>query len=370
MNQEPAVTAPRAWPAWLLALPMAWAVLVFLHYFRSLGRALPALPELFTAAGPGPGIAVRLGVWWGSAWILLCSAVLVGLVLAWGIRLRRWLGLQAGDPWMGLALAYGLGILGFDLLWLGAGLAHLWWRPLMGALLALGFAVALGDALRYWRAGDFSWRLPREHRWLTATALLYLLLVLGLGLAPETFYDSMVYHLAIPSDWLMRHGILDCPTNFFSNYPYGAELYFLNGLFLQGTEAAKCLHAAAFFFCALAAGGWARETAGSGAGWLAFGMVLTLPLMALNASTTQVEGVLAFFIVLLLYALWKAFGPAPAGGAWALAAGLLAGGALSVKYTAAVALGAGLLSLGRGIFRPGAMRAWAALAGGAVLLLG
>ncbi len=113
----------------------------------------------------------------------------------------------------------------------------------------------------------------------------------------------------------------------------------MNGFALQGTETAKMLQALTVLACAFAAGGWAEEVAGPSAGikarWLAFGLTATLPLLTLNAWATQVEGLLTLFIILFLYCLTRLN---EGGKRWVLAAGLLAGGALSVKYTALFAL--------------------------------
>ncbi len=372
-ESEKSPSPAGARPAWILIFPLGWALVVFFKYFHYFGLYLPNGPRLFSAAPwPEAEFAGRLLIWGQSLWILFCAAALMGVILAWGSRSRRWLGLGVEDPWMRAALNFGFGILGFDLLWLGTGLAHLWWTPLLAVVLAAAAGVALWDCARAARERSFSFPVfwPRGQWALAGIAFVYLALVWGHGLAPETFYDSMVYHLAVPSDWLLRHQITDNPANFFSNYPYGAELFFLNGLFVQGTETAKCLHAGAFLFCALAAGGWAREIAGPQAGWLTLGMALTLPLLALNASTTQVEGVLSLFTVLFLYALWKAFSGKTTEAGWVWAFGLLAGAGLSVKYTAAVGLLGGLLGLGRGAFQKSKLTAWFWAGAGALLVLG
>ncbi|MGH7740351.1 MAG: hypothetical protein ACREL1_09430 [bacterium] len=359
--------------AW--CLPVLWALWVYGHYFAHLRSALGAGPALFSASRwLDPGFADRVKVWAGSLWILLCSAAIVGTTLAWGARLRRWLGLEIQDDWIRWALQFGLGVLGLDFFWLGSGLLGLWREPFLAVVLTALGLVTLWDAWRCRQGISFCRTdfIPdgAAFRFLWGFALFYLLLAVGHDLVPETFYDSMVYHLAVPANWLMRHGVTDDPANFFSNYPYGAEFYFLNGLFLQGTEAAKFLHVAAFFFCALLAGGWARQIAGPQAGWLAAGMVFTLPLLVLNVATTQVEGMLALFILLFLYALWRVFEEPTLDSRWAWTCGLLAGTALSVKYTAAVGLLSGTLALGRVVFQKSKRSSWVWIEMGGLLVLG
>jgi hypothetical protein len=356
-------------------LPLLWALFVFIKYFAHLGNAWAGAVGFFSAARwPAPDFSARFLVWGQSLWILLLSLALIGLTLAWGSRFRRWWGLRLEDSWVRAAFNFGLGVLGLNLFWLGTGFVGLWFSPFLILGLAAAGAVALVDGFRFFKAWAFTRTdfFPEDKGFIFfwVLSLFYLALAFGHGLVPETFYDSMVYHLATPSNWLLRHGITNDPANFFSNYPYGAELYFLNGFFAQGTETAKCLHVAAFLFCALLAGGWSREVAGPSAGWLSAGMVLTLPLLVLNASTTQVEGVLALFTVLFLYALFKIFKEESDGIRWAWVCGLLAGTALSVKYTAAVGLASGVLALGPAIFPKTRMKLWLFVAGGALLLLG
>lgn len=207
---------------------------------------------------------------------------------------------------------------------------------------------------------------------LTITGVFYWAFSFLQNLAPETFYDSMVYHLAVPQYWLFHHGLVDFPANFFSNYPYGAEIYFLNGLVWQGTESAKMLNGVSWGLCALLAGGWARELGGPKAGWLVLGLVLTLPLLAVNSWTSEVEGFLCLAVLLFLYSLCRLVleQEEPV---WALATGLFAGLAFSTKYTALLPVGGSFLVLAfqkTGFFKKARPRVWEILAGGCFLLLG
>ncbi len=133
------------------------------------------------------------------------------------------------------------------------------------------------------------------------------------------------------------------------------------------------LHAVAFGFCALFAGGWAKEIGGEKAGWLTLGLVLTLPVYALNTWSTEVDGLLAFVLVVFLYFMQdnlKSIKPSPAS---VTVAGLFMALAFSIKYTAALMIACAFLaailikprSLNSFRFRHGM-----ALALGAVLLAG
>jgi len=351
MNHDSRPAPPESWggfPAFGAAL--LWTIFVLVCYFSSIGLAVDLIPAAFNAgAFPPAGFQQALQVCGQSLFILLAGLFITGLTLAWGRRVRYLFSVVPSNGWIGLALDFGLGVLFLDLLWMGLGLARIWFRPLLlGLALALSAAL-FPDALALWRnrKGRMMDSIPREaaYLFLLAAGAVYWIFSMAQCLAPETFYDSMVYHLAVPQYWFLRHGICDFPTNFFSNYPYGGELYFLNGWMTQGTESAKLLHAVAFGFSALFAGGWAREWGGKSAGWLALGLVLTLPVYCINTSTTQVEGILVLALLPFLYfflAWLKDDRHPPALGALA---GLFLALAFSIKYTSALMVGGVFLSV-------------------------
>lgn len=408
-NQAPAQGRGNAW---LLGLACAWAVIVFIRYFFSsdhpLGRAFPFIWKVFdTSALPNVPISQRVTVIGDSFRILLAAFVISGATWACGRRLRSWLALDLPDAWVRFAFDFGLGVVLLGLFWVGTGLERLWFMPIW----MTGWALFLiGSALELWSLfkDGVKWSVeglfPREasYRFLLVIGILYFLFSVTQNLDPETFYDSMVYHLAVPQYWLSHHGLHDFPTNFFSNFPFGGEIYFLNGLVFQGTETAKVLHAVSFGVCALLAGGWARELAGAGlglgqprpsprhtqgspldskvsgqgggeqAGWLTLGLVLTFPLLAINTWSTQVEGFLTLFLILFLYALVRFVrGGSELG--WGLAAGFFGGLAIAVKYTAVLVGGSALLILAfqePSLFKKEKWKFWLAAAMGCLLLAG
>lgn len=281
----------------------------------------------------------RAAVWEQS---ILCLVIVLAITLmttAWGARVRRLLCFQPSDAWVVLASNFGLGICFLGLFWAGTGLVRLWYKPVWIYLEGALFTVSLWDLFRGWKNFHFvsAWKwLPRDWvlRFLTGIGLFYWFFSLLLDLAPENFYDSMVYHLAVPSYWLLNHGLRDFSTNLFSNYPFGGELFFLNALVWQGTEAAKMLNVVCFGVCALLAGGWARELAGEKAGWMALGLTLTFPLFAVNTWAAQVEGFMTLAVALFAYTLFRSFRNGNLDLRDAVLSGLFAGLALSAKYTA------------------------------------
>ncbi len=363
--------------SWVLGIGGALGLFVMGWYFQDIGRAFPFVARIFdTGALPDVPFKQALSVWGGFASMLGTVLLVVLVTLYWGNKVRGWLGLSLEDGWVRLAFDFGLGILFLDSLWLGTGLVRLWFYPIWQGLGILLIIPVLWDgAVWLMHRPKFSMTsfLPGDlaYLFLLIIGALFWLFSVAQGLSPETFYDSMVYHLAVPQYWLLEHGLRDFPTNFFSNYPYNGELYFLNGFVLQGTESAKILHTVCFGVCALLAGGWARETAGEKAGWLAMGLTLTLPLFAVNTWATQVEGIMALAMVLFVYALFHASRSGQI--AWLFKAGLFAGLSLSIKYTAGIGILCALLLVA--LQKPSLLgrshwKAWAAFTLALCFLLG
>ncbi len=345
-SNPPPVVAEKRGRFPLFAAAWIWAVFVFFHYFFSPSHPLlQAVPFLGKLLDVDPFLAGSSSRFWeiqlGSLRIGLTVFCVSGTTWASGRRLRQWLGLRLLDPWVQWTFDFGLGVCGLSLFWVGTGLAGLWyppvWRGAAVPLLSL-FGIELFGLLK--RGIRFSFPKDIGLVFLCAAGAFYWIFSILQNLAPETFYDSMVYHLAVPAYWLSHHGLADFPTNFFANYPYSAEVYFLNGLAWQGTESAKALNTVCVGICGLLAGGWAREIAGAKAGWLALGLVLTFPLLEVNSWSTEVEGFLALAVVLMAYSLNRL--AVEKEGPWALATGLFTGLALGAKYTAFLAVGGSL----------------------------
>ena len=403
MSPTPASRAKFPW----FVLCLLWAAVVFVRYFtfpsHPIGQVFPYFWKVFDTGEANAGAGSFWSIQGGSLFAFLTAGFITAMTWSIGWRVRAWVGLAPADSWVRLAFDYGFGVVFLNLFWIGAGLERIWFKPLWILGWVGGLLLLVPDLYRLTQGGKSNSPGPlfpreRSYLFLAVCGLFYWGFSFLQNLTPEVFYDSMVYHLAVPNYWLLHHGLRDFPTNFFANYPYGAETYFLNGMVLQGTEAAKMLHLVSFGICALLAGGWARELVGahvearalasqprhtqsaplglraSGqgvgerAGWLTLGLTLTLPLFAINTWTTQVEGFLTLGVLLSIYALWHA----TRDDKWPLVAGLFAGLAFSSKYTAVFAVGSAVLL---GVFQEGSWirkgwRSWMPFTVGSALLLG
>jgi len=278
--------------------------------------------------------------------VLCCSAMAIFTLWRWGRRMLHWLGLGLGNIPLRFCMEMALGILLFNALWLGLGLEGLWFQPLLLILFFSSLVWSLWD----FRGNFLKFQKMPKGEWpgwlfvgLAGLGLFFLGASIAQGLLPEIYFDGLVYHLSTLSFWRFHHGITDFDTNLYSYYPFGAELYFLNGFMLRGSEAAKTLNVFTSALCALAAAGWAAEEAGVEAGCLAWALVLFFPWSSATVWTTQNDVFLAFFFILFYYALFR--WSRERGRPWAFAAGILGGAVLTVKYTAGIGVAAGFLAL-------------------------
>jgi hypothetical protein len=295
------------------------------------------------AAGPLPLLTLLLGT---------LSALGVGLLI---VRLDPTLSEEAA-PWARLLVAAALGGGLLAQLFFLLLMAHAWPRwtgPLLLGLpgLALLWPVtlpALRAALRAPKAGG------RRMMFVLVLGAGWALLLLMCAAAPPIDYDSLVYHLGLPQQWLLSGGAEVIPFHHYSAFPLATEAAFTAALALGGAVAAKVL---AWSFLLLACGAvalLARRLAPAGAGGtpaVAAVVFATVPAVALTSTLTYNDLWTAALLLLVFEALLRR--AATGHTAPALEAGAFAGLALASKYVSLVAMpalaGAALLlvALGR-----------------------
>lgn len=177
---------------------------------------------------------------------------------------------------------------------------------------------------------------------LTEKILLAILFFTGLlnlffALTPETFYDSLLYHLAVPQAYILNHAFTKLPYNLFAAFPQNGELLYLVGLILNGPITAKLIN---YLFGLLLTAGvysFGKKYTGRTAGLLAALLFYTMPLAFANLVNTQVDGLLTFYIFLAFYMLVHACERGFTPVTLALS-GLFAGFALGIKYSGIIFL--------------------------------
>jgi len=219
----------------LRSLPfLAWALLCLGMWFAHLPLAAEALRArwFWSLVPPVPVQAL------GAALLHLRSlgfvAVAAAAGLGTGLPLLALARFRGGG---GTAVALASGLLGVvPLGMLGLGLAGLLHPPLVAAVLAVA-AIWGVLAVR---------RLPRERlarpRPLVIFAMLLLLPSLISSLAPETEYDALRYHLALPLRYLAHHRVFLAGPHPFSGFPLSGEMLLAAGLCFGGRDpATACL---------------------------------------------------------------------------------------------------------------------------------
>ncbi|MBN1595701.1 glycosyltransferase family 39 protein [candidate division FCPU426 bacterium] len=185
---------------------------------------------------------------------------------------------------------------------------------------------------------------------------------------PETFFDSLVYHLAVPEQWILAHAIHYRPTVFFSNLPMNIEMLYTWSLLISDAGLCRLLHATLGLLAALSVFSLARRFFGRRAGLWAAGIFISTPVVSMNMQVSGVDVGAAFFAILAFMAGLD-WGLNRAGKRTAVLAGILAGAALGCKYNTVFMLGPGLLTAWLYRFYHGE-RKWKMLLKNALLIAG
>lgn len=186
-----------------------------------------------------------------------------------------------------------------------------------------------------------------------SSGLAVLLLGLFMTMAPELFFDSLVYHLAVPAAWLRAGGFIPLPHNYFSNFPMNVELLYLGALQLADERLCRLLHFALFFLGAGVVFSLGRRWFSRRTGLWGAALFATLPVAALNAMESGVDAgaVAPALLAVQAWAAWAFSGEGGERQPWL--AGVLTGLALGAKYNMVFLLGPAVLVLAVAAWRSG-----------------
>lgn len=296
----------------------------------------------------------------GPLWDLAVASGLAALCTAVGLRVLSPLNLWPEDPLerLPLALATGSGILATALLGLGFA-GRLEPAPLL--LLLGGAALTARGPLRG-LPGELAGAVGRVRRgaggWWPALVVFHALLLVFLatqGLLPVGDWDSQMYHLRVPSQFLDQGRIFLPADNFHTAFIGLCQMLYVPLLAFAGPAATTLFGLGLAVGLAAAVHGAADRLFGGRAAALASLLLWGTTSLLLVAVTPRVDVGLALFVFLGHLALLLALEEDPRF-AW-LAAGLLGFG-VGVKYQALLYLGALapvliVFALGRGDAAPG-----------------
>jgi hypothetical protein len=257
----------------------------------------------------------------------------------------------------------GLGLNELSLLTLTLGLlGALRWPWVMAGVLAVAAALATvawrgrdasrgrptGDAGTVAGAGQLdaaSGWLERHGLWLGLPFLL--VIVLG-GMLPPWDFDVREYHLQVPKEWYQAGRIGFLPHNVYGNMPLGAELHALLAMVFMpgernwwwGALAGKTVIAGFAPLGALTLLAAGQRFWGRRAGIVAALVYLSAPWVIQVSVHGLIDGAMAFYLLLAVYAMLLAYGgcgdaesPGIASRKWLAVAGFAAGSAVACKYT-------------------------------------
>jgi len=153
-------------------------------------------------------------------------------------------------------------------------------------------------------------------------------------LPPEIFYDSLVYHLALPKLYLLRGRIVPTVHNIYSGLPLGVQMLYGLSLSLSDDRLAALLHASFGLWAAASVYVIGRRHFSSEAGAFAAFAFTLCPIALYAGWNCGVDLASAFYCALSLLALLKSLDRDEPGEAlrWAACSGLLAGFAAGTKY--------------------------------------
>ena len=333
----------------LLALPATrvWLADEPQPLFRvtAMGMALDQTQTLFSANWSLPVYTL---------WNLLWGLIVIAGVWGTGFLILKIPALNRAARWPGerVVLAPLVGAVAVSLATLGVGLVTLRGQV---PILILGWFFVIGSAGLAWEWHDRhvhrrraqgvlraegAGRLLAQYSVLLAAAVAAVTIIYALAPAVES--DELRYHLSAPAIWLREGRIQYLPHQAFSNFPMLTEMLYLLALSPAGVTdggSAKLIHA----WCLLLSAGLVgtlcirslrRDLRLKGAGaWAAVSgaALVTIPSAAVLAGWGFIDLAVTAYVLGFVYSVHRLL-KHPTGG-WAMIAGLIAGGALGVKYS-------------------------------------
>ena len=241
---------------------------------------------------------LRVALFWTAAW-----------------RLGSWVRefLKSAEPTLAelilQELGLGAGALGLSVFALGV-FGCLNGRLLIGILGALALAALprLFSAAQNFDRGALVAAAPELVNEETALPLLFIAIVVLYqflaAMGPTLFYDSLVYHLALPDLYLRAGAIVPTPMNALSGIPSGIEMLYLWMLPLGGLGSpCQVLHLSLGVLASLAIVSIGKRLGHAAAGVWAAAIFLSSPMVLFEMGRPGVELGTSFYLALALLAL-------------------------------------------------------------------
>jgi len=153
----------------------------------------------------------------------------------------------------------------------------------------------IGNALlarnRSWFKGK---KLTKKIGLFLLIILIFLVVNFFYSLFPPTFYDSMMYHLAVPNYYMLHGGIVPWDNNFNASLPLNGEMIFLFSLLSGTVFTPKLLSLFYGIIIIILLTQWYRESFGGRKYFLPGLLFLTIPQISflMSSSKTDIVGML------------------------------------------------------------------------------
>ena len=157
-----------------------------------------------------------------------------------------------------------------------------------------------------------------------------LLLNLAGALSPEIFYDSLVYHLAVPNYYKLNHKVVNMPYVFLSNLPAVASMLFTTGLLIKDEIISKLINYSAALFCCITLLSISKRYFNLKIGIWASLIFYAITHVMLSSWSCGTETILVYFSILSLYAIMN-YNLEQKN--WLIISSIFAGLTMGVKYT-------------------------------------
>ena len=259
--------------------------------------------------------------------VLLAAAAILATALALGLLLIERFGAAPGlSPLELFVMGMGVGLNALSLGTLAAGLLgglhhRLLLAGLAGVVILLavwrgvcgrfGLSKATGNPGASAAAGG----TDGLHRWTLLLAAPFLVIILLGAMLPPWEFDVREYHLQAPKEWCQQGSVGFLPHNVYGNMPLGAEMHALLAMAAMpgelawwwGALAGKTVIAAFAPLTALALVAIGQRFFTPAAGVVASLVYISIPWVAHVSMAGLIEGAVAFYLLLAVYALllWR-----------------------------------------------------------------
>ncbi len=234
------------------------------------------------------------------------------------------------------SVGLGLGIISYSVLGLGLlGLLYWWLFSILLVILTIFLASEIRGTFKgiWQRVTNISQERFIPYN-ITLSAIIGGVILINLSgtLAPSTSFDALVYHLAVPANYILHHRIIPLSHNLYSNFPFTGEMLYTLAILLYNHILAHLIHFSFGLLAMFALYSFARRYFTQKTAILSSCIFYTIPYVALLSTTALVDLTLTFFSILALYALINYFTSKK--NQWLVLSALNCGLALGTKHTA------------------------------------